>query len=405
MKCRTTFYTSLGRLLMVDLGEDEERFEQFMLPLRGSFDILAQMLSQADSPVFRNDEAQKLVIGVARDLRGVAYALNTKIAFMMLFEWIYPTYTDLLIRSIQLWYSEPQVTTPILKFFAELVQNRSQRLHFDVSSPNGVLLFREASKVICSYGTRILNVEIPKERIYSMKLKGVSICFVMLKATLAGNYVNFGVFRLYGDDALENVLQTFIKLLSSIPQNDLLEYPKLSQSYYFLLECLTSDHMVFIGSLEAPVFLYLLATISEGLGALGGNINPFADTMVCTSCCNALDNIVTYIFKQVTAKAKRRAVTSASSANVLSILEQRPEILQQLLATVLNIIMFEECRNQFSMSRPLLGLVLLNSDYFTQLRNTIISSQPPDKQSLMAQGFENLMDGIESNLMAKNRDR
>ena len=71
-------------------------------------------------------------------------------------------------------------------------------------------------------GTRILNVEIPKERIYSMKLKGVSICFVMLKATLAGNYVNFGVFRLYGDDALENVLQTFIKLLSSIPQNDLL---------------------------------------------------------------------------------------------------------------------------------------------------------------------------------------
>lgn len=29
------FYTSLGRLLMVDLGEEEEKFENFMLPLAG----------------------------------------------------------------------------------------------------------------------------------------------------------------------------------------------------------------------------------------------------------------------------------------------------------------------------------------------------------------------------------
>lgn len=44
----------------------------------------------------------------------------------------------------------------------------------------------------------------------------------MLKAALSGSYVNFGVFRLYGDDALENALQTFIKLLLSIPHSDLL---------------------------------------------------------------------------------------------------------------------------------------------------------------------------------------
>jgi len=35
MHCRTTFYTALGRLLMVELGEDEEQFERFMMPLRG----------------------------------------------------------------------------------------------------------------------------------------------------------------------------------------------------------------------------------------------------------------------------------------------------------------------------------------------------------------------------------
>lgn len=89
----------------------------------------------------------------------------------------------------------------------------------------------------------------------------------------------------------------------------------------------------------------------------------------------------------------------------LKVLEVHPEILQQILSTVLNVIMFEDCRNQWSMSRPLLGLILLNEDYFSQMRENIIRSQPPDKQPAMAQWFENLMDGIERNLLTKNRDR
>jgi len=44
----------------------------------------------------------------------------------------------------------------------------------------------------------------------------------MLKAALSGNYVNFGVFRLYGDSALDDALGIFVKLLLSITQNDLL---------------------------------------------------------------------------------------------------------------------------------------------------------------------------------------
>lgn len=55
----------------------------------------------------------------------------------------------------------------------------------------------------------------------------------MLKAALSGSYVNFGVFRLYGDDALDNALQTFIKLLLSIPHSDLLvslKLPRQAQS-------------------------------------------------------------------------------------------------------------------------------------------------------------------------------
>ncbi|PKU26952.1 hypothetical protein llap_22744 [Limosa lapponica baueri] len=76
-----------------------------------------------------------------------------------------------------------------------------------------------------------------------------------------------------------------------------------------------------------------------------------------------------------------------------------------MLSTVLNIIIFEDCRNQWSMSRPLLGLILLNEKYFSDLRNSIVNSQPPEKQQAMHLCFENLMEGIERNLLTKNRDR
>ena len=56
------------------------------------------------------------------------------------------------------------------------------------------------------------------------------------------------------------------------------DYPKLSQTYYVLLECLAQDHMAFLATMEPQVFLYILSSISEGLTALGGNLNYFTGT-------------------------------------------------------------------------------------------------------------------------------
>ncbi|XP_054917475.1 exportin-7-B isoform X1 [Dermacentor andersoni] len=393
MRCRSTFYTSLGRLLMVELGEDEERFMQFMRPLTAAFEAIGATLANADSPLFNADEAKKMLIGLARDLRGLVFAFNTKTSYMMLFEWIYPAYFPILHRALELWYHDPSVSTPVLKLVAELVQNRSQRLHFDVSSPNGILLFRETSRTMVLYGTCILTLgQIPKDQVYKLKLKGIAICFSMLKSALCGGYVNLGVFSLYGDSALDDALGIFVKLLLSIPQSDLLDYPKLSQAYYVLLECLAQDHMHFLSNLEPPVFLYILSSVSEGLTAL--------DTMVCTGCCATLDHIVSFLFRRLS-----KGTSKGPPEPCLRVLELHPEILQQMLSTILNIIMFEDCRNQWSMSRPLLGLILLNEEYFGQLRQSLVSSQPVDKQATMSQWFDSLMDGIERNLLTKNRDR
>ena len=55
------------------------------------------------------------MIGLSRDLRGIAFAFNTKVSYMMLFDWIYPQYTPILQRAVEIWYNDPQVWTTLLE--------------------------------------------------------------------------------------------------------------------------------------------------------------------------------------------------------------------------------------------------------------------------------------------------
>lgn len=61
----------------------------------------------------------------------------------------------------------------------------------------------------------------------------------------------------------------------------------------------------------------------------------------------------------------KKGTVDLESDALVKVMKHQPSILQQMLATVLNIIMFEDCRNQWSMSRPLLPLILLNNEVNT----------------------------------------
>ena len=50
------FYTSLGRLLMMDLGEDEDKFDAFMIPLTTAFESLGRVMATG---VYNSEEVRK----------------------------------------------------------------------------------------------------------------------------------------------------------------------------------------------------------------------------------------------------------------------------------------------------------------------------------------------------------
>ena len=73
--------------------------------------------------------------------------LSTQNLAGLLFDWLYPAHFPTLRACLEAWADSPDVTTAMLKFMAEFALNKTQRLTFDSSSPNGILLFREVSKV------------------------------------------------------------------------------------------------------------------------------------------------------------------------------------------------------------------------------------------------------------------
>lgn len=145
------------------------------------------------------------------------------------------------MRLLETWWDTPAVAVPLLRFVAEFVYNKTQRISFSPSSPNGIILFKEASKVLQIYGSRILAsgspvADVYKERFVNVlcidrivalisllnRYKGIGICMQILQRALSGSYANFGVFVLYNDKALSNALKVVVKLMLLFPLPELL---------------------------------------------------------------------------------------------------------------------------------------------------------------------------------------
>lgn len=47
---------------------------------------------------------------------------------------------------------------------------------------------------------------------------------------------------------------------------------------------------------------------------------------------------------------------------------QHPNIFPELLRTLFEIVLFEECSNQWSLSRPMLSLVLINGNMYNDMK-------------------------------------
>ncbi len=286
---RTTFHATLTRLLLSPNGEEKLglTFEQFLEPIMS---VLAKLgtLSPQD---LRSENCRAPLIGVFRDLRGIAASLHNRKTYSSLFEILHPQHLPLFSKVADVWYDQTDVMISLLRFLHEFCHNKANRVNFDQSSPNGILLFRYTSDVVCAYGRRLMATPPPSKddpQIYKKRYKGLALSLHVLNSALGGNYVCFGVFELYNDMALQNALDVALNMALSVPLDDVNAYPKLSKAYYSFIEILFRSHKKRVFALDTNVFLQIMTTVHEGLQSSDQTISSF--------CANAIDHLTTYFF-------------------------------------------------------------------------------------------------------------
>ena len=384
-KHRITFYSALSRLVFSSSEDLHNCFDSFIAP---NLTIIGQ-LAHLPLDGLADAKARFALIGALRDLRGIAASTFNRRTYTLLFEALYPGIFVLLKNATECYYDDPVVVTAIFKFLQEFVYNKGQRILFDQSSANGILLFRETSAILCSYGSRILTVP-TKQDVYIEKYKGIRLMLNTLVCTLEGGYVNFGVFTLYNDAALQNSLDVSLQLCLEIPLDDVLTYVKLCRAYFGTIETFFRDHLDVLCGLGSEVFLQLIEANLEGLQS--------SDGAVISACSSTIDHVATYIFLN---RNRDKPTLHRIQGHIAS----NPEILGRLLSTLCNSLLFNTASNQWALTRPIFTLILIAEPAFTEYQVQLGATQTPSNQEKLEAEFTRLTEGMQRTVEATARDR
>ncbi|KAJ1518220.1 hypothetical protein HMI54_001909 [Coelomomyces lativittatus] len=379
-KHRTQYYSTISRVFF---SEDPSfvQFTEFMTPFENRFNMLVSIRNPHE---FLNTDFQKALVGFFRDLRGISYSINTKRNYLLFWDWIYPSKMQLLLKSMEAFSINSTVSNSLLKFFLEFCSNKNNRMTFDTSSVNGILLFREASQLLQIYGSRIMNYQASSpSQIYNEVYKCIVSCFGIYKNVLSGNYVNFGVFALYGDESLNNAMKMITSMILNIPQEHILAYPKLSQGYFELMEVMTQASQLQLWfDIPLNFFAYLCQSIGESSKLMNSAV-PF----------NTIDHLATFVFTE--REKIQKSITSSRTSCVVMAFQQLSNIIPYWMALLLNASIFEECAIHWSITRPLLPLILLGKEFYNQYCASLAQSQLSDRRSTVRDLLGNLLKDID----------
>jgi exportin-7 len=82
-----------------------------------------------------------------------------------------------------------------------------------------------------------------------------------------------------------------------------------------------------------------------------------------------------------------------------------PDILQQLMTTLFNSMLFASHANLWAITRPILSLMLASEQSFTQYSENLIISQPIENQAKLREEFDRLTHDVQRSVETSNRDK
>ena len=386
-RLHSSFYVILGRILFKQ--SNVEHFDAFMAAFNSAFDALNSLTN------LRSDASAQATVALTRKLQGLLEACVSYSTYLLMFDFLYPQYMPVLLRLCETFADHPLVSSSILHLFSELVYNRAQRIRFDANSPNGIVLFRETSKLLTIYAHRLLAVKPdPGSEAYKVRIKGVSLCLTVLGRALSGGYVNFGVMALYDDASLVSVFKLMLQLIISLQLNDLLTYPQLTEPYFQFLEVSYKQHMQLLVDLDSKIFLALVSSLHEGLQSF--------NTACSTHAASAVDHLFSFVLSE--GKRKRKAANYPRLLKHLAV--QGNGLVVELLYTLLTMYLFDAVSNGYSISRPIFTLLCYSQEAWAEYRDRLVRVQlGQDAKERVARLMQDALQGVQLVHEHEQRDK
>jgi len=216
-----------------------------------------------------------------------------------------------------------------------------------------------------------------------------------MSRALESSFVNFAVFKLYNDPALERSSQTLLQLIFRISPDELFNYPKLTLLYMTLIQLLLRSFIDVVASLPSQYFRQILATLSRGLDSL--------DSEVASLASSSIDSLATYFVKN---EKKDIATANAFKAQVSA----TPRVFHDLMLTLFRVLVFDESLPALiqTLTKPLLPAIIaaqiVHPDALEEYKNELIMTQPPEKREKMNKEFIDLARDVTKSLDVMNRD-
>lgn len=192
---------------------------------------------------------------------------------------------------------------------------------------------------------------------------------------------------------VQDALDICLKMVLSISIHDIIAYRKVAKSYYAFVEAICQSHVPALARRDESTFSAIVSSLESGIKSL--------DVSISSQCASAIDNLAGYYFKHRPDGEKPNEAGAALAER----LARHPNAFPQVLTTLFEVVLFEDCSNQWSLSRPMLTLILVTESIYPQIRQQLISGQPLERQAAVSQCLDRLMTDVKRTLDAKNRDK
>ncbi|KAL0218526.1 hypothetical protein P9112_004179 [Eukaryota sp. TZLM1-RC] len=390
-EARVNYYFIIGRILFDELHIS--KFSEFVKPFNEAAVQLLPLVKTNPNALLRDPEIRFQVCSLFKDLKGLCNAILEKKFYPLFLSWFHSTFFELFNEAMAIGAKDPDLAYIFVSLAEELSSARSSRCSFKHHTATGTLLFRDVAQVLISFTRNFKEVEVKKD-LYDEKLKNLSIATSALANTVSGGYVNFGVCELYGDFSLNQLTIILMEHLIEINPKVISQYPSASRFIVVFVDSVAQFYpqlLVSLGDNNLKYIEFVITFLTEACQSL--------DSFVVSNSCSAIDSLAAYLFSGP-------SVLDQNAIKLKQLMTQPSifPIVKQLLDFILKSVLFDDVQNQWSLTRPLLPLILVFPDIYSAAQQEAMVMVKPESQGEAMSLFASLSDNVKTNIEATNRD-